>query len=208
MKKKTAFGMAMVAIAAAAAPVRAADMPIGPGPYSAAPMPSSTYNWLGPYLGVNLGYQWGSVTNSSADPGGITGGIQGGYNWQNGPFVYGVEADFQGSGAEDTFAAYKFSNPWFGTFRGRAGYALNNILFYGTLGFAYGRGRVEIAGLSETHLHPGWVAGGGLEVGLTPNWSAKAEYLFVDLSDESFALTGLSHGFRSNLMRLGVNYRF
>ena len=60
------------------------------------------------------------------------------YNWQSGQFVYGVEADLQASGADDTFAAYKFSNPWFGTVRGRVGYAFNNILLYGTLGLAFG----------------------------------------------------------------------
>ena len=44
------------------------------------------------------------------------GGGQIGYNWQVHPnWVLGIEADIQGSGAEDTFAAYKFSNPWFGT---------------------------------------------------------------------------------------------
>ena len=40
------------------------------------------------------------------------------------------------------------------------------------------------------------------------NWSAKAEYLYVDLDDRSYSLTGTSHGVNSNLLRLGVNYRF
>ena len=46
-----------------------------------------------------------------------------------------------------------------------------------------------------------------MEVGLTPNWSAKAEYLFVDLSDERYVLFG-NTGFESSILRLGVNYRF
>ena len=88
---------------------------------------------------LNVGYEWGDVTNSSrsiraASPA----ALQAGYNWQSGQFVFGVETDIQASGADDTFAPWKFSNPWFGTLRGRAGYALNNILFYGTLGLAYG----------------------------------------------------------------------
>ncbi len=47
-----------------------------------------------------------------------------------GPWVFGVEGDIQATGANDTFAPWKFSNPWFGTVRGRVGYAFNNIMFY------------------------------------------------------------------------------
>src|SRR6267142_496513 len=56
------------------------------------------------------------------------------YNWI-GPYI----------GANDTFAAWKFSNPWFGTLRGRAGYAMNNVLLYATFGLAYGGGSIETA---------------------------------------------------------------
>ena len=131
--------------------------------------------------------------------------------WQypyNGPWVFGVEGDLEATGAADTFAPWKFSNPWFGTVRGRAGYAMNNVLFYLAGGLAYGGGRVEFAGLSETQTHLGWTLGGGVEVGLTPNWSARAEYLYVRLDDRSYVLTGLNNGFSSNVFRLGVNYRF
>ena len=110
-------------------------------------------------------------------PSGFAGGVQGGYNWQNGPWVFGLEADIQATGANDTFAPWKFSNPWFGTVRGRAGYALNNILFFGTGGLAFGELRGETFGLSETHTNAGWTVGVGAEVGLTQNWSAKIEYL-------------------------------
>lgn len=204
--KKT--GLATVGALVAANVAWGADMYRGPAPYGGAPSYAAAYSWMGPYVGLNLGYQWGSLSNSGANPSGVAGGIQGGYNWQNGMFVFGVETDLQLSGADDVFANYKFYNPWFGTLRGRAGVALSNILFYGTAGVAYGRGRVETAGLSETNLHLGWVAGAGLEVGLTPNWSARAEYHYVDLSDERYVLTGASNGLQSNLFRLGVNYRF
>ena len=73
--------------------------------------------------------------------------------------------------------------------------ALTNVLFYATLGLAYGGGKIELAGLSETNTHFGWAAGVGLEVGLTPNWSAKAEYLYVDLANKTYLLTGANHGF-------------
>jgi outer membrane immunogenic protein len=201
--KTTIIAATTFAASIAAAPADAADFGT---PYTA-PAPLA-YSWMGPYLGLNLGGQWGSVTNSGAEPWGVTGGGQAGYNWQLGRFVFGVEGDLQGSSADDTFANFKFSNPWFGTTRVRAGVAFNNMLLYGTIGLAFGGGKVEVNGLSESNTHVGWAAGAGLEVGFTPNWSAKAEYLYVDLSNQSYALTGTSNGFESSIFRLGVNYRF
>ena len=105
-------------------------------------------------------------------------------------------------------ASSKCSSTLAAVSRGRAGIALTNVLFYGTLGIAYGGGKIELAGLSETNTHFGWAAGAGLEVGLTPNWSAKAEYLYVDLAAKTYLLTGASHSFESNILRFGLNYRF
>jgi outer membrane immunogenic protein len=206
MKAKTAAAAAIMVMVASNAAM-AADIGGSPYPYTAPVYPG--YSWVGPYLGVTLGYQWSFVTNSNARPAGPEGGFQGGYNWQTGQFVYGVEGDMQLSGANDTFANYKFSNPWFGTIRGRGGVAFNNILLYGTVGLAFGEGQVQVIGLgTESSAHVGWTAGLGMEVGLTPNWSARAEYLYVDLSDQHYFLTGTSNGFQSNVFRLGVNYRF
>ena len=204
---KMVFAAAALATMATISAVRAADTPRGSNPYYTAPL--SYYTWAGPYLGVNFGYQWGEVTNNPNRPKGIAGGVQGGINWQIGQFVLGGETDLQLSSADDTFAPWKFSNPWFGTLRGRAGVAANNFLFYGTLGLAYGGGTVEVVGsLSESRTHLGWAGGFGMEVGITPNWTAKAEYMFIDLADRSYSLTGATNGFESNLVRLGVNYRF
>src|SRR5262249_16912255 len=128
MKATTVGAVALVTVFAAHA-ATAADLGRSPYPYSAAAYPG--YSWVGPYLGLTLRYQFGSVTHTSARPGGVEGGVLGGYNWQTGQFVYGVEGDLQLSDANDTFANYKFSNPWFGTVRGRGGVAFNNILIYG-----------------------------------------------------------------------------
>jgi len=156
-----------------------------PRPY-AAPYLVSVHNWSGPYLAGQLG----------------------GYNWQTGAFVLGGEADLNVSGAEDRFAAWKFSNAWFGTVRGRLGYAFSNVLVYGTLGLAFGSGHLELGGATETRTHTGWTAGAGMEVALTGAWSARVEYLYVDLSDRPYGLTGMNHGSESSLFRIGVNYRF
>ena len=185
----------------------AADLPYGRAPYTVN-QPLNAYSWAGPYLGGNLGYAWGSVHNNVTNPSGVAGGVQGGYNWQNGHFVFSVEGDLQLNGADDTFAPWKFSNPWFGTVRGRAGYAFNNILFYGTAGLAFGSLRADTFGLTESHTSAGWTAGVGAEFGLAQNWSAKIEYLYVDLSDSTFNLTGMSNGYQFGLVRAGVNYHF
>ena len=190
-------------------PARAADFPrsSAPVPY-VAPAAAASQDWSGAYLGVNLGYLWGTVTHLRTAPRGVAGGAQAGYNWQVGQVVFGGEADIQASGAEDMFASYKFSNLWFGTVRGRAGYAFDNVLVYATAGLAYGGGRLQIAGLSESATQFGWTVGAGLEFGLTRNWSAKAEYLFTSLSDKTYVLSGISSGIDSSMVRLGVNYRF
>jgi len=207
--RSSALGTALL-LAAAATTVtgaaRAADLPAYQ--YYTAPAPLA-YSWAGPYVGATLGYQWGAVDNNPTRPTGVAGGAEVGFNWQHGNFVYGAETDINLSAAEDTFAPWQFSNPWFGTLRGRAGIAINNVLIYGTAGLAYGGLTAETAGnLSESHTSFGWVAGGGAEVGFTPHWSAKAEWLYLDYADRNFSVTGTSNGLATNLLRLGVNYHF
>ena len=207
--KRFVWGALALTAAGWAAPVRAADLPYAPRPAYTVNQPLNSFSWAGPYLGGNLGYDWGSVSNNPTKPSGFVGGVQAGYNWQGGgPWVFGIEGDLEATGANDTFAPWKFSNPWFGTVRGRAGYAFNNILFYGTGGLAFGELRAETFGLSESHTTVGWALGGGTEFGFAPNWSAKIEYLYVDLSDSRFTITGTTNGLRSNIVRAGVNYHF
>ena len=206
---RIALRAATVIVALWTVSAQAADLPYGSrAPYTVN-QPLNAYSWAGPYLGGNLGYAWGSVDNNPTNPSGFVGGVQAGYNWQTGPWVFGVEGDIEATGAADTFAPWKFSNPWFGTVRGRAGYAFNNILFYGTAGLAFGELRgATFFGLSESHTNLGWTAGLGAEVGLTQNWSAKIEYLYVDLADSNFVVTGASNGYRFGVVRAGVNYHF
>lgn len=209
MSKKI-FGAIIAAATCVTASAQAADI-YGRRPYAqpytvAQPLANS---WIGPYIGGNLGYGWGDVSNNSAKPSGVLGGLQAGYNWQNGAWVAGIEADLQLSSADDTFAPWKFSNPWFGTVRGRVGYAFNSILLYGTGGLAFGALKAQLpGGLSESNTSAGWTIGAGAEFALNQNWSAKVEYLYVDLSDKNFLMTGMSNGYQFSTVRVGVNYRF
>ena len=80
--------------------------------------------------GANAGYGRSDVTSpgttGSIDASGFIGGGQIGANWQSGALVLGIEADFQGSGIEETrtigIVSATASMPWFGTLRGRLGY--------------------------------------------------------------------------------------
>jgi outer membrane immunogenic protein len=201
-----AAALAALASTALATSAAAADLPYRQ-PYTVN-QPLNAYSWAGPYLGANLGYAWGSVENSATKPDGVFGGAQAGYNWQNGQFVFGLEGDIQASAADDTFAPWKFSNPWFGTVRGRLGYAFNNVLVYGTGGLAFGELRAETFGLSESHTNAGWTLGVGAEFGIYQNWTAKVEYLYVDLSSSNFSITGAPNSYQFGLVRAGVNYHF
>lgn len=199
---KATLAAALVALGSGAA--AAADIL----PYDVAP--AGRPYWQGAYVGANLGYQWGDVTRNRANPSGVMGGLQAGYTWQYGQFVFGGETDVQASDADDMFAPWKFSNPWFGTLRARAGMAAGNALFYGTIGLAYGTLKMQntLTGVSESHTNIGWAGGFGTEVALVSHWTAKVEYLYVDLNNSSYVIGGTSHGINSNILRIGVNYRF
>jgi outer membrane immunogenic protein len=205
--------------------------------------------WTGFYAGVNGGYAWsaGDPTVSSAvsdidptaklSPTGGFGGGQIGYNWQRDRFVFGIETDIQGAGIGETaiatasasgFAAAKSSLDWFGTVRGRLGYAFGSGLIYATGGFAYGgvADRLLVTavsgGVSSTtsvrvdNTATGYVVGGGLEYALNPAWSLKAEYQYIDLGGSALAgtasegpivSTGSANFVHSyNTVRLGLNY--
>lgn len=164
---------------------------------------------------------------------GFIGGGQIGYNYQIGSIVIGLETDAQyidfgrragnfGNGGY-TFvgatgiafappaAALQFrnnSNDFFGTVRGRIGFALDRILVYGT------------GGLSYTEDDVGYAAGGGVEYAFTPNITGKIEGLYVsldrsrasnavyDIGTNVVTLNNTRGGEEFGLVRAGINYKF
>ena len=212
------FYRALLSLAATLgmSPAFAGDLPLGPppGPPPYAPVVTAPVpylpppRWFGPYAGLNLGFEWGSLTNLSVNPTGAIAGAQVGYNWQYGQFVFGAESDLQLTDADGTFASFQFSNPWFGTTRARAGYAWGWSLFYATAGLAYGETKFESAGLTDPHTSLGWTIGAGVEFAFTPCWSVKAEYLYYNLGPQTYSLPNVTSTFSSEVLRLGVNYRF
>ena len=114
----------------------------------------------------------------------------------------------RGTGADETFAPWKFSNPWFGTLRGRAGYAFSNVLFYGTGGLAFGELRGATFGLSETHTNAGWTRALGAEMAW-PRTGARRSSTSMSISPAATSvITGVSNGYRFGVIRAGVNYHF
>jgi outer membrane immunogenic protein len=169
------------------------------------------YNWTGPYIGINGGYGWGG---NSGNDGGLVGGTLG-YNYQTGPWVFGLEGDLDWSGIKGSTACGGTScetrNDWLGTARGRLGYAMGatgSIMPYITGGAAFGDIKNSVAGIgSSSDSKVGYAIGGGLEAALSGPWTAKVEYLYVDLGNGP-TVGGNASSFHSNIIRAGLNYRF
>jgi len=202
--------------------------------------PSPAIDWTGIYLGFNAGYSFGgsdwtdSVTGSSTGSFGTSGFVFGGTlgaNYQVGSLVFGIEGDGGGADASGfgTFTATNLcaggcltTNTWLGTVRGRAGYAFDRFFAYGTAGAAFGDVRAKFSnGAVSSATKAGWTAGAGVEVALGGNWSAKAEYLYVDLGNGSCTtdcaianangpplIPDVAVKFQESVVRGGVNYRF
>src|ERR1700733_10756927 len=193
-----AGALAFLAVGHAAA----ADLPqpmLPPPPQApAAYIPVATvYNWGGIYWGINGGYafgtsEWTDPANSSGAGStgdfSVTGGVFGptiGANFQADAFVFGVEGDFDATWLDgkssSTFcgsvslgggAQCETKNTWLGTVRGRAGYAADRILIYGTAGGAFGNIESGINGDFENSTKVGWTAGAGIEAAFGDNWTA------------------------------------
>jgi outer membrane immunogenic protein len=214
------FGLGALAAAQCAA---AADLSLAPL-YKAPPMVTQAYNWTGFYIGINGGGGWGhSFWREDATGIGPSGGVVGGtagYNWQTGRTVLGVEGDVNWanlSGSRTTPgcpAGCTTSDTWLGTVRGRVGYAFDRVLPYVTGGLAVGDIRAATPGFpGGSTTNAGWTLGGGVEISLPGNWSAKAEYLHVDLGSFNCgaACGGVPNenvSMHDDVVRAGVNYRF
>lgn len=214
------FGMVALAGAASAADLARPE----PVPYyPKAPVVVPPYNWSGFYLGINGGGAFGSSSWDSTGSRNISGGLIGGtlgYNYQFGQAVVGVEgdidwADISGTSSNGCPGGCKTSDTWLSTVRGRLGYAADRFMPYVTGGAAFGDVRAQAPGFGQVGAdRAGWTLGGGLEAALAPNWTAKVEYLYVDLGSFNCGLScgaGLTTdnvSFHTNILRAGVNYKF
>jgi outer membrane immunogenic protein len=191
------------------------------------------------------------TTGNFNTSGALVGGTFGA-NFQADALVLGIEADLDWSGIKGgltTSPPNGFCNlpvnvsltasgstcetksDWLGTVRARVGYAADRFLVFATGGAAFGSVQTGLtgagagAGSFQSATNYGWTVGAGVEVALFSNWTAKVEYLYVDLGsatcnalascgvDAINFTTGIIPAndtvrFTTNLVRFGVNYKF
>ncbi len=175
------------------------------------------------------------------------GGGQIGANFQISKLVLGVETDFDYNGVNESDSVNRpLASPlvgnfvhkvtqrvdFLGTLRGRIGFTpVDPVLLYATAGLAYGHihsssnllftAAGDTYGGSSSTTRTGWTVGAGSEYAFTPNWSAKFEYLFIDLGSHSYSDPGtnalsqrLGSSYatdlktREHVIRIGFNYKF
>ena len=226
--------LATVGLVALAGPSLAADL-AAKYPVKAPVVVVPEFSWTGFYIGANLGGGWsdgsGSATilpygtgmMSGSGSGFIYGG-QIGYNYEVNSWVFGVETDLQGyvssNGsfggiAGSTWYGSDSDVDYFGTIRGRVGYAWDRLLVYGTAGAAYGKASIsgDIGGIpyDESSTYWTWTAGAGVEYAFTDNWTVKGEYLYLGTPNDVPEIAGTADvdgHVNSNVLRVGVNYKF
>jgi outer membrane immunogenic protein len=242
------FAAVLLAGVSASVAAMAADLPNG----NASPglmRGDSAYNWSGIYAGASFGRVSYDLSAEYADPvfgssraNGFVGGLQAGFNKQSGSFVVGMEADFSlSNGRADNRRTVSGKYDYLtmsgsgnlesglanlGTVRARVGYAIDNILVYGTVGYAFGRQKLEMSGPitgtfggttvygsqvgSTSNTMSGWAMGAGVEYAFAKGISLKAEYLRVHFTPSTFfAGTWAATETTSNLtlIRSGLNFR-
>ncbi len=238
MNLKSLAAALLVGVSSTAA--MAADLPsrkVAPAPVYAAPM----FTWTGFYVGLQAGIAWDKLSgaNNGANAGwlapafpvattvvgwgvnngantksGFIGGAHLGYNWQMSALVLGLEGDLEGASV--------WSGSLRGSIRGRLGFAVDRVLFYGTGGFAflsrsgsnnYGAWGYNWGG-NTSSSRTGWTVGAGLEYAFSQNWSAGLEYRYAEFSGNSgnTGYFGYNWGGNTkvteNAVRARVSYHF
>ncbi|MBR0715473.1 outer membrane protein [Bradyrhizobium liaoningense] len=198
-------------------------------PYAKAPLYAEPlFNWTGFYVGGHIGgawtnQQWINSANTTLfgdlGPGegfrqrgsGIMGGAQIGYNWQASNFVFGLEGTISGLdnrgtvnntvfglGLDDQFS---WRTNVLATIVGRAGFAVNNNLFYAKGGYAGANNRLSVVDNvpatgsgGQTHWANGWTVGAGWEYGVTRNWIVGVEYNYAAFVSQTYQLAGTAAG--------------
>ncbi len=171
-----------------------------------------------------------AAANASHSGSGAFGGVQAGYNVQNGAWVFGGEADLSYADIEGDTAcpgpAFSCNSDisWLGSVRGRAGYAFDNLLLYGTAGLGFGSVRIETVETAGGAVPPsgtpvngerktrvGWTVGAGAEMAFSDAWSVKGEYLYYDFGRSTYVVDNgleVSARTRAHTFKVGVNFHW
>jgi outer membrane immunogenic protein len=209
-------------LAIAAAPAKAADLPVAPPPPAAIPFVQPVYDWTGFYVGVDLGYLFDHVQVSnplvplagtaSGHPDSGTFGGHLGYRYQfsNG-LVAGLEGDVSWLNGNvsplfsiATVTGMNEKSNWDASVRGILGYGFDINLLYVTGGVAWINGsgcgfftsasNFCVTGTNYSLTQTGWTAGVGYAHAFTPNVIARIEYLHADFGTDSFSAVNFVGG--------------
>ena len=189
------------------------------------------FNWTGFYVGGHVGGAWTNEqfinTGNGApfadlSPGqgfrqrnsGVMGGAQIGYNWQANNYVFGMEGTISGLDNKGSFTNIVFGVglddqfSWranvLATVVGRAGFAVQNNLFYFKGGYAGVNNRLSVVDNvanpstgsgGQTHWHNGWTVGAGWEYGVTRNWIVGLEYNYAAFGSQTYQLGNTSNNY-------------
>jgi outer membrane immunogenic protein len=174
---------------------------------------TASRDWTGFYIGVHAGYADFDAAHNGDDSdlatlNGWLGGIQAGYNFQADSLVFGVEADLSAAGILEGSDTDHWNEEdginGLATLRGRLGFAVGDLLLYGTAGLAV----VNLDTYDEAQTIGGWVAGIGAEYMVTETVSLKAEYLYTNFGTVDVEGYGDTFDIDGSAVRVGVNFHF
>ena len=213
----------IIAAALAALPAQAADV-VSETTNGAPPPAIAAPDWSGPYLGVHAGIGWADIAHTDTFGAGptvdytVNGGLIGGhlgYNWQFGQTVIGVEGDWSWSDVSGSTAGppipATFDMKSIASIRGRAGWAFDSVLLFATAGVGWADIDVTQPPFgSGSHWHNGWMLGAGGEWRANDSISVRAEYLYGDFGEESYAIGGAPDliEFKTHTIRATLNWHF
>jgi outer membrane immunogenic protein len=178
------------------------------------------YTWNGFYFGGHVGGVTTSETatdsfgfTASTDPSGVLGGLQAGYNYQVAPnWLVGVEGELSWTSASGgSSSVFHSDHNWYDTLDARLGYVMaGGWLLYAKGGAAWMNADYSVPGASTNVTRGGWNIGSGAEFMLAPQWSAKAEYNFLDFGKDNLGsvFTGIGVDTQVHEFKVGVNYHW
>lgn len=193
--------------------------------------------WSGIYVGAQVDYGWGRAQLPEARPSpgytiytnlertdGVAGTLHGSYNLKTGAWVVGGEAELGRASASTNLPAWAFGDygkadmDSLGMARLRAGYAVDNTLYYATGGLALAHTQANFADMPAFDINSetknGWTLGFGAERALTDKWTTRVEYRYADFGRFADPNAATNLGWKDynkvteHVVRLGFNYKF
>jgi len=219
------FATALAAGAAVSSPALSADViNAGPPPllYETPPAAQDLFAgwWIGGTLGGAAGNFDFSRSSAAIESSGVLGGITAGYNWQSGPIVIGLEGDALAAGIDGSQAFNNGANSVnpnidaMANLRLRAGVTVvPQVMLFVTGGGAWADVDLPVSGPgggSGNGSFFGWSVGGGAEIKLNPNWSARFDYQRTNFDSDtvSYPSGDVKYDPEVNTYRGALIYRF